>query len=103
MRAFPGRGCSRVWGSSRRCSCPDLEHDHPIRCSECGLRGCVERFAIELVAVGYGCQRLADPQIRVKELHLDRRSVCESDDRSGMDLVADVGVHRVSEQFALLS
>jgi hypothetical protein len=94
---IPGHGFLEGGRSGRRASL-DLEDDDAIRSGERGLRGRVERFAIELVASHDSGQRFADPQVGIQELHLDGLTFSEGDDRSGVNFVAPIRVRRVDNR-----
>ena len=75
LLARSGRAASdqvEGWRLSGRRSHGDLEHDEAIGRGERGLRGGMKRLEVELVAVGHGRQRLADPKVGIEELYLDR-------------------------------
>ena len=86
--------CCVSGGRSRR----HFEHHDAVRSRERGLGGGVKRFKIELIAIGHGCERFADTQVRVQQLHLDRVAGGERNDRPRMSLIALVGMRRVGDR-----
>lgn len=58
----------------------------------------MKRLEVELVAIGHGRQRLADPKVGIEELHVNRLAAGQGDDRSRVNLVGPVGVGRIGDR-----
>lgn len=75
----------------------DFEGDQAVGRGEGRLGSGLERFEVEVVALGGRAEGLGDALLGVEELELDRAPSSERDDRAGMDLVAGVSGGDVGE------